>query len=693
MKIDGNTIILDAGEEITIKAKESSPEPSPEPTPEPTPSGQTTDRLSFLDLISKFNAVLTSTGHKQITSQTDIYGYFQWLNMFAGREFDNLESEFFSAENYPEVCDYHGTNDTTLNQAYNAMEAWLFAEYLSEVCPDSGTTTNTQTELFKLAFEIGGGKETALYDGYTLRADPNIARLAAARIYAYTRAYECSPERINGFRNELGGKAINASSWDDLGFADTMLTDEYGRRGYQMDCLGYLVNTQSFLPSAAGPRITGCTVCELPYPYEEGQPKSQFNTSSNNYQTDESINDTMVSGWNMMSQTPLSEWNSYPVEKQNRICNAMATIPCTYMYMFGKSQNIHFDGIQYKTYDGTTNANYYCFSKTSENTGLTLDGPFSDLSGIYRYNIQPANQTIVEKYIEAVTDIADNSRFPTQDPNYGRCRPGCAATRQGGEKVAVHGAKENELYNVDIACMVCDDEAGYQKCCHQDGFAQDSPRSYVSGHSAQITLVALLLGQMVPEKIHYYSRRAYDYSVNRSIARFHWNSDCIYGRLFGTMALPIVNAMTGLQSGYEAMKEYVLNPTPQPDGDWSVKLYIKNLTGSPVQSTGEIRLYVQDHIGVNTYLPGAAGSAGALYTFQPGENDFSTLDVYCIMNGETVMDDSYNGSPVTDARFYDQRHWNNIDAGFNFSLDTSDARCDTVLKKSGATYVLKITKI
>jgi hypothetical protein len=51
---------------------------------------------------------------------------------------------------------------------------------------------------------------------------------------------------------------------------------------------------------------------------------------------------------------------------------------------------------------------------------------------------------------------------------------------------------------------------------------------------------------MNPEKIHYYGKRAHDYSVNRSIARFHWNSDCIYGRLFGAMILPLINAMEGM---------------------------------------------------------------------------------------------------------------------------------------------------
>ena len=134
------------------------------------------------------------------------------------------------------------------------------------------------------------------------------------------------------------------------------------------------------------------------------------------------------------------------------------------------------------------------------------------------------------------------------------------------------------------------------------------------------------------------------------------------------------------------------SPVP-PTGDWGANLIVKNLTGAPIQSTGEIRLYVEDHIGVNTYLPGAQPAAGALYTFNPGENDFSGRDVHCVMNGETTMDDRYDGAKITDVRFYDQRHYNNIDAGFNATLDTDDPRCSPVLKKSGATYVIKIERL
>ena len=132
----------------------------------------------------------------------------------------------------------------------------------------------------------------------------------------------------------------------------------------------------------------------------------------------------------------------------------------------------------------------------------------------------------------------------------------------------------------------------------------------------------------------------------------------------------------------------VVNPT---NNDWKVSLIIKNETESAIQSTGEIRLYINNHIGINTYLPGAKPAAGALYTFNAGENKFT--NIACTINGADAGDtmNNYNGAVVNDVRFYDQRHYNNIDAGFNIVLDTNDSRCDKIIKQGG-TYVLKITK-
>lgn len=565
-------------------------QPQPEPTPETNDN-----RMTFAELADIFSRVLESCGYYKFNDPSEdetagVYNYLSWVNMFADREFNDPDSPFFAPENYPDVFNYRGTDLSLIDTTYNAMQSWLMAMCLTELVADQGEDLNTQTQLFLRAWNLGGGSKIPLYGGYDLRGDPYAARLAAGRIYAVCHsAYSWGD--FDDFRVELGGQKIQASNWDGLCFADHVLTDDIGRIGYKMDHLGFLVNTTYFLPSCPGPRIDGTTAASLPMPYEQGQPADEFNTYTGNYKLDEVINDMAVVGWNCMAQTPLAEWEGYSREKKNRIINAMATIPCTYIYMFGKPINVrlNLNGGELPIVDGYPR---YVF-EPADDGDLTIDGPFSDLAGIYRFNVPDSQKTTTERFIETVLDIADNSRYPTQDPNYGRCRPGCAQTRHGGEKNPIHGAKENELYNVSISCMVADTEEQREAWAQEDGFAADSPRSYVSGHSAQITAMSMLLGQMNPDNVHEWSRRAYEYSVNRSIARFHWMSDVIYGRLFGTMIVPILNAMIGLRDGYESMKEQVLNgvqPSPQPQNDCVIDIEIRNRSGRQATLNGEMCL-------------------------------------------------------------------------------------------------------
>ena len=83
--------------------------------------------------------------------------------------------------------------------------------------------------------------------------------------------------------------------------------------------------------------------------------------------------------------------------------------------------------------------------------------------------------------------------------------------------------------------------------------------------------------------------------------------------------------------------------------------------------------------------------AGAKYTFTAGENNLSGKNVKAEVHGGGNLNE-WLGKQVTEIRFYDYRHYNNIDAGFNATLDTSDSRCDKTLKTDG-TYVIKITNI
>lgn len=183
-----------------------------EPTPEPQP---VTGRLSFQELIDKFNQVLVSHNYNIITSDLKVYNYLGWAFDFTNRQYNNNEW-MFRPESYPLVYDYRGEDISDDGTAYNALHSWLMASILSELVPDSGTITNTQTELFKLAYEIGGGFSYPLYNNKAFKADPYSMREAASVMYAICRGDYNISLMIETYRKELGGKAIQASSWDIL---------------------------------------------------------------------------------------------------------------------------------------------------------------------------------------------------------------------------------------------------------------------------------------------------------------------------------------------------------------------------------------------------------------------------------------------------------------------------------------------
>lgn len=83
----------------------------------------------------------------------------QWEYNYADRQWNDPESKYFQESNFKDVYNYGGDNKSLTNLACNAMQAWLMASQLAEYVPTYGSNTNTQTELFKLAYEIGGGQD------------------------------------------------------------------------------------------------------------------------------------------------------------------------------------------------------------------------------------------------------------------------------------------------------------------------------------------------------------------------------------------------------------------------------------------------------------------------------------------------------------------------------------------------------
>jgi len=72
--------------------------------------------------------------------------------------------------------------------------------------------------------------------------------------------------------------------------------------------------------------------------------------------------------------------------------------------------------------------------------------------------------------------------------------------------------------------------------------------SYPSGHSAGIWNTALMLMEIMPDRADRIMRAANEYAMSRVIARYHWNSDTIVGRVLGSA----INAVTHATSDYDS---------------------------------------------------------------------------------------------------------------------------------------------
>jgi membrane-associated phospholipid phosphatase len=72
--------------------------------------------------------------------------------------------------------------------------------------------------------------------------------------------------------------------------------------------------------------------------------------------------------------------------------------------------------------------------------------------------------------------------------------------------------------------------------------------SYPSGHSAGIWNTALMLMEIMPDRADRIMRAANEYAMSRVIARYHWNSDTIVGRVLGSA----INAVTHATNDYDS---------------------------------------------------------------------------------------------------------------------------------------------
>lgn len=538
----------------------------------------------FDTLLEEFNEVLSEMGKTQVSSAStpNVYNYLKDGYDRALEEYEG-DSELFDESFYNEVYNYHGTNTKYHDTAKNAMLSWLMAMQLSELYADSGVTTNTQTELFLKAYNIGGGRSVPVYNENDLHSDVFIARYAASAMYAITRADYTFEQMDSLFRSETNTTPIDRlnSSWTNSG------QDIYANCNNSYDSrnsIGYALSLNGIFPSAAGPYAdnyyNGDLICRnVPERNPDGsQPSSQFNPTTKNYLVDETIDNIVTSQYNLSaSDTNIS-----------RTVQAVADDEDDIQQMLG--------GITYYKYNASSPKTTFEAGSPNDNMG-SFHGTFNvnvigkDLSSLIHN--PDGTETDIAYFFGGVAYIGGHSRQTILDPQYGRRRPGQGQgdALYNGDTVLLTatprclcntGCNTNLNYLVDTSITRLvgggtklnsnhyyyvdnngDGEYDSGEPTYGDGIKGTTNEcaglhasTYPSGHSSEIWTVALFLMQMLPNRYKEIYKAAYDYTVSRTIVRAHWNSDTMYGKLVATTMTPIINAFRNAHNGQNVRSFY-----------------------------------------------------------------------------------------------------------------------------------------
>lgn len=534
----------------------------------------------FEGLLSEFNKVLKTIGITPVSSSTrKTMSYLEEAFNMADNEWNAGHSGLFESSNFPEIYSYRGTNDKNLKLSYTAMQAWLMAMCLSELVPSSDPTSNNQTKLYQRAYNLGGGRKVALYDNYSLKGDVMIARLVAGVVYARNRSYYTFSD-MDSMRSEIGGSSITLSDWTDMGYRS-------------VSSIGYNVAANSIFPSAPGPFVTEYS--SKTHPSE--QPSSQFYGSSgnpdnwydDNYKIDVAIDNEVTSKYNLAAKDDYLARTVQAIADDSESTRHQLAEKVYYQYSTGGTTYIP-EANKYvpnprftfkaATSSTTGNAGYFTGTFNSEVTGIDLSDKITDSNG---------NDTVLKKFMDGVRTVGSKGRQQLFDAQMGRRRPSTglnvSSPRILQKDDTSNEYRKNWLDDTSIARLVGSgtrydsqggahswyiDRNGNGKWDDAQGTTPYEPYvndpwtfsgdnlypgpgtyTYPSGHSAGVFSQALFLIQMLPDRADKILKAAYAYSVNRTIVRAHWNSDTIYGRVVGTMMVPVLNAVKSFQSIYK----------------------------------------------------------------------------------------------------------------------------------------------
>jgi hypothetical protein len=456
----------------------------------------------FEKLLSAFNKYVN------VEDGSETYKYIQKLYEEAKEQFYNGKSlngipKLFKEENFPTIYNYYGENGDE-DSAFNTLAGWLVAMVLSELKPTE------RTNLFEIGYEYGGYNKYSNIYGYKFKYDPNVVRLVASAVYSTMRGV-ITPN-IDAMRNEVGGSKYDK----DLETLADGNRSEVGKDDFFTDF-------RAFMPTAPGPYAPGYDKRpDNTYPNEE---KDEYN----NLSMDRNIHESIVGSYNLNKATFSA-----------RTVQAIADEEGCTNHLLGGNDIV---------------VENYKFSPVFGNTTLGI-------------SLSPTGY--LAKIVKDSQSAASSSRGILQSVSvnpkqYGRLRPGCSWTSEG-QKNSKSDDRRNVLCDIDIedndGCKDTPSSVGYydkngvwtHTTVEASQFCETQKKnlyanSYPSGHSSGIWGAALTLMELMPDKADLLMRAANLFAVNRTVARYHWTSDTINGRVLGSAT----NAVSHAASDYDEL--------------------------------------------------------------------------------------------------------------------------------------------
>ena len=453
-----------------------------------------------------------------------------------GKSYNGLPT-IIKEDNFPNIYNFYGDKGSD-NAAWFTLVGWLFAMQLAELRPQD------RTAIYKVGYEMGGyNKDSNLY-GYQFRFDPNVLRLSAAAIWAAMRGV-CKPD-VDAMREECGyhyhGAATNIEMIID--FEDS----------FKVDKDDFYVDLRKFMPTAPGPYAPNykdrSQIGGYPYP-------NDAKTDDYNLAIDRAIRDMVVEKYNLENKIIITNENYNDEEALRELAyqnslytqatvQAIADKDANYNHLFGKSREV----------EGYTFWPVFTEATLGQAVYPSLAKPLCELVNDVLY---------IGSYQRCILQGHEGQENP---PQYGRLRPGCSWNVE-----AHRHSDTDDTQNVLVDFFIEDGDGNPTGYYNEDGewsYKDDihSPEeyndkmkdelwanSYPSGHSAGSMSVCMLLIELLPMQADKILAASNRFAVNRTIARYHWNSDTIQGRVLATCIAPIIRCCSDWNERFEEAKK------------------------------------------------------------------------------------------------------------------------------------------